>query len=71
MDRCKGSISFRNVVCLIGALSLTLASGCGNNSAPQQGVSGVPATQEALPARGKVSSPSPPAKAAFGMIYVN
>ncbi len=72
MDRCKRSISFRNVACFIGALSLTLASGCGNNSAPQQGsVPGVSATQEALPARGKITSASPPAKAAFGMIYVN
>ncbi len=72
MDCCKERNSLRNVVCFIGVLSLMLASGCGNNPSTQQGsASGVSSTQEALPARGKVSSASPPAKAVFGMIYIN
>ena len=61
----------RNIVIVAGVLSLPLVSGCGDNSSSQRETSSAVSAQSGLPMHGKVKQAQPPAKAAFGMIYID
>lgn len=77
MTRRRFDLVVRNVPYLISAIAILFIASCGEQTTPQQGSTSVNSTVatgsdvNSLPKRGKQTLAAPPAKAVFGMIYIN
>jgi len=65
--------TFRRLLVFTGAAALLCNSGCGNQAPTSLGATDTIGTvnKDGLPVHGKLQETTPPAKAAFGMIYHN